>query len=151
MYLSLTLSRCSNTSVKRLLIILPNTQTQFRAIHQLHSAVHAFHLPHRGKLSILVQFAFEAWTELNPWDFPVLSFRGPVSSVPCFSLSLLSPSLRWAMSLLRKVLKGDGDGDDGDCDSDDDNKGQVCSLHTCQEQFPPGCRCLGAKCPKLES
>lgn len=40
MYLSLTLSRCSNTSGICLLIILPNAQTQLQTIHQFHAAVH---------------------------------------------------------------------------------------------------------------
>lgn len=98
MYLSLTLSRCSNTSGICLLIILPNAQTQLQTIHQLHAASHLLHLTYSSpqerssKVPILLfHFGIEAWHRADSWDCPELPSWGPVSSVPCFSLPLLSP------------------------------------------------------------
>ena len=50
-YLSQTLSRCSNTSGKCPLILLPNAETQFQTTHQLCPAVCPLHLPRGGGIA----------------------------------------------------------------------------------------------------
>lgn len=93
-YLSQTLSRCSNTSGKCPLILLPNAETQFQTTHQLCPAVCPLHLPRGGaspnRRILLLWLVLEAWTSGSCFLHP-----------PLFS-SITQSLTEAAMFLLRK-------------------------------------------------
>lgn len=82
MYLSLTLSRCSNTSGMYLLITLPNAPTRFQTIHQLHLSPTSHWGVSPLLPTLLFQFVLEAWHRAKSLGLSCAAISC-VSSIPC--------------------------------------------------------------------